>query len=117
MKNYLVYKDYHGTVEYSAEDDCLFGQIVGIADLISYEGQDVASLKQDFENAVDDYLALCKQLNKEPQKAYKGSFNVRVSPDLHRKLDLIAQTSHQTLNSVVTEALTSYAKQQNSATR
>jgi predicted HicB family RNase H-like nuclease len=110
MKNYLEYKDYCGTVEYSAEDDCLFGQIVGIADSISYEGQDLKSLKQDFENAVDDYLALCKQLNKEPQKAYKGSFNVRVSPELHRTLDLIAQTNHQTLNAIVTEALKYYTQ-------
>lgn len=112
MKNYLEYKGYNGTVEYSAEDDCLFGRVIGITDSISYEGTDVASLKQDFEATVDDYLELCTRIHKEPEKAYKGSFNIRISPELHRKLDLIAQSSNQTLNAVVTEALTGYAQQQ-----
>ena len=112
MKNYLEYKGYNGTVEYSADDNCLFGQVIGITDSISYEGTDIASLKQDFEASVDDYLALCTRIHKEPQKTYKGSFNVRITPELHRKLDLIAQSSHQTLNAVVAEALTNYTQQQ-----
>lgn len=35
MKNYLEHKGYQGTVEYSAEDECLFGKIIGINDLIT----------------------------------------------------------------------------------
>jgi len=112
MKNYLEYKGYRGTVAYSAEDDCLFGQVIGIADSISYEGTDITGLKQDFKASVDDYLKLCARIHKEPQKSYKGSFNIRITPELHRKLDLIAQSSNQTLNAVVTEALTGYVQQQ-----
>ena len=73
MNNILEYKGYNGTVEYSAEDNILFGRVIGIKSLISYEGQSVEELKADFEGAVDDYLEYCRQNNIEPEKKYKGS--------------------------------------------
>jgi predicted HicB family RNase H-like nuclease len=60
MKNYLEYKGYTGTVEFSAEDNCLFRKIVGINDLINYVAQDVLKLKQVLEESVNDYLETCK---------------------------------------------------------
>lgn len=64
----LEYKGYLGTVEFSAEDNCLFGKIIGITDLISYEAQEVSELKEAFEEAVNDYLDTCKELGKETIK-------------------------------------------------
>lgn len=64
----LEYKGYLGTVEFSAEDNCLFGKIIGINDLISYEAQEVSELKEAFEEAVNDYLDICKELGKETIK-------------------------------------------------
>lgn len=65
MKGYLKYKDYLGSVEYSEKDDCLYGRVIGIRGLISYEGTSLDELKKDFYRAVEDYLALCKQKKKE----------------------------------------------------
>ena len=59
MNNILEYKGYNGTVEYSADDSILFGKVIGIKSLISYEGQSVEELKADFEGAVDEYLEYC----------------------------------------------------------
>lgn len=59
--NVLEYKGYTGTVEFSAEDNILFGKVIGIDGLISYEGESVSSLKEDFEAAVDDYLEMCEE--------------------------------------------------------
>lgn len=59
MNNNLEYKGYLGSVEYSKEDDCLYGKVIGIKGLISYEGDSLTQLKEDFQNAVDDYLAMC----------------------------------------------------------
>ena len=86
MSDLMEYKGYHGTVEFSAADGVLFGKVVGIIGLISYEGKSLNSLKSDFEGAIDDYLEMCADEGVEPQRAYKGKFNVRVSPDLHKTL-------------------------------
>ena len=86
MSGVLEYKGYCGTVEYSAVDNVLHGKVLGIRGLISYEGDSVQCLRRDFENAVDDYLEMCAESDIDPQKPYRGSFNVRVSPELHRSL-------------------------------
>ena len=104
--NMLKYKDFYGSVEYSATDECFFGKIIGTADLVTFEGKSVASLKKAFNEAVEDYLVLCREAGKEPQKNYKGSFNVRLYPELHRKTAILAKKGNMSLNSFVEKAIT-----------
>lgn len=101
MNNILEYKGYSGTVEYSADDNILFGKVIGIKSLISYEGQSVDELRADFEDAVDEYLEYCEENKIEPEKNYKGSLNVRFSPETHRKATLIAFSEHISLNQFI----------------
>lgn len=68
MSNTLNYKGYDGSVAFSAEDGVLFGRILGIRALVSYEAEDVKHLRQAFAAAVDDYLAFCAKTAKEPEK-------------------------------------------------
>jgi len=105
MENILKYKNYVGIVEYSAEDSILYGKIIGINDLVSYQGTSVSELKTSFENAVDDYLELCLEIGKEPNKMYRGVFNVRTSKENHRALSLFASKRSMKLNEVVNKAL------------
>lgn len=105
MKNMISYKDYIGTVNFSEEDMVFFGKVVGITDSISFEGDTVESLIEDFHEAVDEYLEFCKENGKEPQQQYKGSFNVRIAPELHRKASLDAMARNMSLNSYVEEAI------------
>ena len=108
MKNLLNYKGYFGSVEFSDEDNVLHGRIIGINDRITYEGDNVKSLKQDFNAAVDEYLNVCAELGKEPEKSYKGSFNVRIEPTLHRQLVVFSSSQGKSLNTVVEEAISNY---------
>lgn len=85
MKEVMFYKDYIGPVDYSTEDEVFYGELEGINDSISSEGTSVTELKAAFEEAVEGYLELCQLNGKEPEKAYKGSFNVRIKPELHKK--------------------------------
>ena len=101
MKNLIEYKGYVGSVEFSQEDELFYGKVQGIRALISYEGTNAAELIEDFHGAVDEYLELCKDKGKEPEKAYKGSFNIRVSPELHKKIAIYAMEHDITLNSFV----------------
>jgi len=103
--NMLKYKDFYGSVEYSAADECFFGKIIGTADLVTFEGNSVNNLKKAFIEAVEDYLLLCKEVGKEPQKSYKGSFNIRISPELHRAAALIAGKKGISLNTFVEKAI------------
>ena len=105
MSNLLSYKNYNGTVEYSKEDSCLFGKVVGIKSLLSYEGNSVQELEQDFCKVIDEYLEDCNERNVEPEQPYKGTFNVRISPELHRNVAIYALEHGKSLNSVVEEAI------------
>lgn len=101
MNNIMEYKGYQGTVEYSPEDDILFGKVLGVRSLISYDGQSVKELRTDFETAVDEYLALCAEDGVEPERSYRGCFNVRIDPALHKQAYLAAQAQHISLNQFV----------------
>ena len=105
MNNTIEYKNYVGSVEFSQPDGCFFGKVMGIRALISYEGTSAKELIEDFHGAVDDYLALCAAEGKEPEKAYKGSFNVRVSPELHRQAAVYAAAHQMTLNGFVESSM------------
>lgn len=108
MNNTMNYKDYIGSIEFSEEDCIFYGKVQGIRALISYEGNTAQELIDDFHGAVDDYLALCEAEGKAPEKAYKGSFNVRISPQLHQQAALYALSNQTSLNSIVENAIRSY---------
>ncbi len=110
MSNLLEYKDYLGTVEYSSSDKVLYGKVIGINGLVSYEGDSIESLQSDFEEAVDEYLEMCAEQGVEPQKTYKGTFNVRISPMLHKNLAAFAAAHNKTLNSTVEDAIRAYVE-------
>ncbi len=105
MSNTMEYKGYLGSVEFSESDGCFFGKVMGIRALISYEGTSAKELVADFHAAVDDYLALCEAEGKAPEKAYKGSFNVRVSPELHKQAVVYAAAHQMTLNGFVESSM------------
>lgn len=108
----LKYKGYAGSVEYSEEDNILFGRVMGMSkDAITYEGTTVAELKADFEAAVDHYLETCRAAGIEPRKAYSGTLNIRISPDVHGRLAGIAKTMGTSINSVINNAITNFTHQ------
>lgn len=105
MNSTMEYNGYIGSAEFSAEDNVFFGKVQGVRALISYEGTTVAELVEDFHAAVDDYLELCAAEGKEPEKGYKGTFNVRISPELHRKAAIAALSERMTLNRFVERSI------------
>jgi predicted HicB family RNase H-like nuclease len=105
MKDIIQFKDFIGSVHFSAEDECFFGKIEGINDLITFEGRDVKELKQAFREATADYIELCKSTGKPIRKSYKGSFNVRISYDLHKKAVQKSVMLGISLNKLVQKAI------------
>lgn len=107
----LHYKDYEGSVEVSIEGRCLHGKLLFVDDLVTYEGKDFEELEVTFRESVNDYLAFCAEIGKAPEKPYKGIFNVRVRPEIHRELVVLAYHSQQTLNELVCKALETYVSE------
>ncbi|MBQ7737318.1 MAG: type II toxin-antitoxin system HicB family antitoxin [Oscillospiraceae bacterium] len=110
--NLLEYKGYHTRVECSIEDGVLFGKIEGIRDLVTFECDTIAEAEGRFHAAVDDYLAFCADIGKEPEKEYKGQFNVRIEPELHREAAIEAFKKGMTLNAYIAEAIREKVKGQ-----
>jgi len=111
MSKLISYKGYQGTVEYSADDQTLWGKIIAINDLVTYEGTSVLAIKKAFKEAVEDYLELCKEHGKSPDKSFKGVFNVRVSTETHRAIAVAAQSKGVSLNEAVASALRMYVNE------
>jgi predicted HicB family RNase H-like nuclease len=104
----LSYNGYDGSVEYSAEDRLLHGRIVGIRDMVLYDGASIREIEKNFKGAVDEYLAFCEAEGKTPDVPFKGSFNVRIPQDLHQRAALYAEEHDLKLNAVVQLALKKY---------
>lgn len=105
MKNILTYKGFIGSVNYSGDDHLFFGKIEGINDLVTFEGSTVEELEKGFREMVNLHIQDCKHEGKPLEKSYKGSFNVRVSRELHKKATQVATSEGITLNQLVKRAL------------
>ncbi len=105
MNSVLEYKGYWAKVEFDADSMILHGKIEGINDLVTFESPSADEIEIEFRSAVDDYLSLCAEVGKEPDKAYKGTFNVRIEPELHKQLAIRAMKDGVTLNAAVESAI------------
>lgn len=108
MNKTLGYKGYVGTVELDFESKVLHGKVIGIRDMITYEGNTLQELEEAFKGSLDDYLEFCKERGDSPEKPYSGKFNLRISPELHKRLAFEAAAQGKSLNSYIEEMLQMY---------
>ena len=102
---HLKYKGYLGTVEPDFENNILYGKLAFIRDLVTYEAETLADLEREFKTSVDLYLQSCVEDGKEPDAPFKGVFNVRLDPELHRRVAEMAMEEDLSLNAFVNKAL------------
>ena len=104
---FMKYKGYTGSVEYSEEDNCLYGKVLDLPNdtEITYEGKTVAELKKDFVGAINDYIATCEANGIQPRKSYTGTLNVRISPETHTRIAAMARDAGITINAFIRQVL------------
>ena len=107
MSKMMEYKGYHAQIEYDNEDEIFVGKVFGITDSLNFHGTSVSELEEMFRQSIDNYLEMCAAAGKTPDREFKGSFNVRISPELHRGIALRAAEEGITLNQYVLNALES----------
>jgi predicted HicB family RNase H-like nuclease len=105
MKNFMHYKNYYGSVHFDEDALVFHGKIEFIRASVSYEATDAKGLKKAFRDAVDDYLELCESKKFKPEQPFKGSLNVRLGAELHRKVAIAAATLHVSINKYIADAL------------
>ena len=101
----MEYKGYIGKVEIDEAAGILFGEVINVRDVITFEGASVDEVQQAFHDSVDDYLDFCAQRNESPEKPFSGKFVVRVPAELHRKAFIQAKLADKSLNGWVTKVL------------
>ena len=106
--NTLRYKGYTTTIKYSTEDVVLYGKIEGINDLVCFNSDSAIEIVNEFHKAVDEYLAICKAKGIDPNKPYSGTFNIRIHPELHRQLAVMAREDNRSINFEVELAVKQY---------
>jgi predicted HicB family RNase H-like nuclease len=109
--NCLHYRGYAGSIEFSEEDSIFHGKVIGIKSFISFEGDSVKTITEDFQNSVDEYLAYCEDNGRQPEKPFRGSFNIRIGSELHRKAAMDASSRGISLNALVESAISQYVEQ------
>ena len=90
-----------------SEEDCkvFYGKIEGINDLITFEGANVDELEEAFKYMVEEHIKDCKKEGIPVEKSYKGSLNVRLSPELHKKAFRFAVEEGVSLNQFIQQAV------------
>lgn len=112
---YFEYKGYFGSCEICLDSNELFGKVLFIRDLVTYAADSIQDMENEFKAELDDYLEMCKELGKTPDKSLTGNFNVRVGSELHKMISLEALDSTESQNEVIKKALTFYFDEQSRA--
>ncbi len=110
----MKYRGYIGSVEFSDEDNCLFGKVLGLyKTAITYEGNTVDELRRDFHAGVDHYLSQCSERGVAPERPFSGTLNIRIPSEVHGALAVMAGESGTSINSVIKQALIDFTNQKN----
>jgi predicted HicB family RNase H-like nuclease len=110
MKDFVHYKGYYGSIHFDDEELFFYGKVEFIRALVTYEATDAKGLRKAFEESIEDYLDLCRKQNMEPDVPFKGSLNVRLGSELHRRVAIAAELHHSTINKFIVETLNEAVK-------
>lgn len=101
----MNYKGYEGVVQFDEDAKIFHGDVIGIKDVITFQGRSVDELEQAFKDSVDDYLAWCEERGEKPEKTFSGNLRLRISPELHALLAREAQKKDTSLNQLIVSKL------------
>lgn len=106
----IEYKGYTGVIEFDPSIDAFHGRVVGLQDVVTFQGRSLDELRREMAESVEDYLDLCREVGKDPERSYRGEFLVRTTPELHRDAAAKAEASGLSLNAWVEAAIATLVK-------
>ena len=113
--NTMEYKGYTARIEYSAEDECLIGHVIGIHDRLGFHGDSIAEITQGFHDVLDNYLALCEKTGKRPEQPKSGKLSLRLPVDLHAYIAQQAEAAGESINTIIIDAVRAFRNRESRA--
>lgn len=110
----IEYKGYTGVIEFDPSIDAFHGRVVGLQDVVTFQGRSLDELRREMAESVEDYLELCAEVGKQPERPYRGEFLVRTTPELHRAAATEAEASGLSLNAWVETAIATVVRERHS---
>jgi predicted HicB family RNase H-like nuclease len=107
----IEYKGYRGVFEFDPSIDSFHGRVVGLQDVVTFQGRSLEELRREMANSIEDYLEFCAEVGKNPERPYRGEFLVRTTPEVHRAAAVRAEASGMSLNAWVEEAITAMVRE------
>ncbi|MBD2576313.1 type II toxin-antitoxin system HicB family antitoxin [Oscillatoria sp. FACHB-1406] len=107
----MEYKGYTASIEIDEDVSSLFGTVLGIKDVITFQGNTVNELRHAFQDSVDDYLEWCEELGEKPDKPFSGKLPFRTTPEIHRQIYMAARKANKSINSWMDEVVAKAAKE------
>ena len=103
----MKYKGYSALIRYSPEDECFVGSLLGITDIVSFEGESVADMRRELKASVESYLGDCKEMGRDPDRPFSGKLNLRLPSATHRALSIRAEATGRSINDLIVSAVDS----------
>ena len=103
--NVMTVDDFNAKIEYDPELDMFRGEILGLSGGADFYGKNPKELRAEFKRSLEVFLQVCREKGIEPRRSYSGKFNLRIPPELHERLALVAQAEGKSINTVAQEAL------------
>lgn len=107
----MEHKGYIGEVEFDPSIDAFHGRVLGLQDVVTFQGRSLDELRREMAESIDDYLEFCAKVGKDPERPYRGEFLVRTTPELHRAAARVAEASGLSLNAWVEAAIASVVEE------
>lgn len=101
----MKYKGYQGHVTYDEEAKLFHGEVIGLRDVITFQGTSVEELEQAFKDSVDEYLDFCKELGRSPEKPFSGKLILRLPPKIHERAAFEAKSHGLSLNAWIKQTI------------
>lgn len=111
--NTMEYKGYSALIEYSAEDECLVGHVIGINDRLGFDGESIAEITRNFQDVLDNYLTLCEKTGKRPEQPKSGKLSLRLPAELHAYVAQQAEATGESINNIIVDAVRSIRNREN----
>ena len=108
----IEYKGYTARVDFDDEAEIFHGEVIGIKDVVTFQGKTAKELKKALKDSVNDYLDFCRKRGEAPDKPFTGKFVVRLSPELHRKIYVSAKLSGESINAWLNEKLSNLVEKE-----
>jgi predicted HicB family RNase H-like nuclease len=107
----MKYKGYTGVVEFDEDSRIFHGEVIGLRDVITFQGQSVDELEKAMADSVDFYLDWCAERNKQPEKPFSGKLMIRTTPELHGRASMAAARIGLSLNKYIEKAIEDETRQ------